>query len=553
MKKREPSPETDRDEKASRPGSRRRPNSSLAANPVLDLQRTIGNRAVTEMLASRPSQQKVRVSQPGEAAEVEADRIAQDVAGSADSETSHAKSRQAGALEIAWSTAEKADANLGPGQAMDETVRRSMEAGLGHDFSGVKVHTDAKAAEAAQALNARAYTVGSEIIFGAGEYSPHTQPGKRLIAHELTHVAQQGASRPMGSPAKQPVKSGAQVSKGKVIQRQPAPTSQAGPGTSQPAPQAPPQLTQALYDKAIAILAKLPSADPAIVAILKQGKVGKRVPGVKLVTAAPATPGGPSVQATFDLEISPVAAGLRQGVAARFIEEPAKQTTVNSDPIKGISITRLLKIIAEPAASDNDLARTLLHEGVHMLLGIDRMLDRYAGVVPGLTAGATGALKSFSQYQQAGRKSSKRAALVAGLVKEIDRVKPPAAPGPKPGPGTAPSPSPAPSAPAPASPAVRSSADVADLAIEEILEERFAYDQQVKQFPGSRTVANSPLADAYMFNQLAFGPGLKSWPKVPNRAALVALMTAFLDDVELILNPPAAKPKPGPSTQPKKP
>src|SRR5207302_11140306 len=107
----------------------------------------------------------------------------------------------------------------------------------------------------------------------------------------------------------------------------------------------------------------------------------------------------------------------------------------------------------------------------------------------------------------------------------------------------------------PSAPARPSANDIAEDAIDEMLEERFAFDQQVKQFPGSKTVANSLLADAYMLDQLAFGLGLKSWPTPPNRQTLVALMAAFLDDVELILNPPAAPQpgsKPNPSAAPPK-
>jgi hypothetical protein len=59
------------------------------------------------------------------------------------------------------------------------------------DFSRVRIHTDAKAAESARAVNARAYTVGHDIVFGAGQYVPGTSEGRRLIAHELTHVVQQ--------------------------------------------------------------------------------------------------------------------------------------------------------------------------------------------------------------------------------------------------------------------------------------------------------------------------------------------------------------------------
>jgi hypothetical protein len=60
-----------------------------------------------------------------------------------------------------------------------------------HDFSRVRVHADATAAESARAVNARAYTVGHDLVFGAGQYAPETSEGRRLVAHELTHVVQQ--------------------------------------------------------------------------------------------------------------------------------------------------------------------------------------------------------------------------------------------------------------------------------------------------------------------------------------------------------------------------
>jgi len=66
-----------------------------------------------------------------------------------------------------------------------------MEPRLGYDFSRVRVHTDAKAAESAQAVNAKAYTVGSHLVFGSAHHAPHTISGKRLLAHELVHVTQQ--------------------------------------------------------------------------------------------------------------------------------------------------------------------------------------------------------------------------------------------------------------------------------------------------------------------------------------------------------------------------
>jgi len=66
-----------------------------------------------------------------------------------------------------------------------------MEPRFGHSFSDVRVHTDAKAAESARAVNALAYTVGRDVVFGAGRYAPHLQDGQRLIAHELVHTVQQ--------------------------------------------------------------------------------------------------------------------------------------------------------------------------------------------------------------------------------------------------------------------------------------------------------------------------------------------------------------------------
>jgi hypothetical protein len=80
-----------------------------------------------------------------------------------------------------------------PGQALDAQTRAFMESRFGHDFSRVHVHSDEQAAESAQAVNALAYTVGRDMVFGAGQYSPQTFSGQRLLAHELTHTLQQQA------------------------------------------------------------------------------------------------------------------------------------------------------------------------------------------------------------------------------------------------------------------------------------------------------------------------------------------------------------------------
>lgn len=78
-----------------------------------------------------------------------------------------------------------------PGQPLDPTTRAFFEPRFGYDFSQVRAHTDAKAAESARAVNALAYTVGRGVVFGAGQYVPTTAEGRKLLAHELTHVVQQ--------------------------------------------------------------------------------------------------------------------------------------------------------------------------------------------------------------------------------------------------------------------------------------------------------------------------------------------------------------------------
>ena len=81
-----------------------------------------------------------------------------------------------------------------PGQPLDRATRTLMESRFGHDFGRVRVHADAQASDSARDIHARAYTVGEHIVFGAGQYAPTADDGRRLLAHELAHVVQQGAA-----------------------------------------------------------------------------------------------------------------------------------------------------------------------------------------------------------------------------------------------------------------------------------------------------------------------------------------------------------------------
>jgi hypothetical protein len=112
-----------------------------------------------------------------------------------------------------------------PGQALDTGTRQFMEQRFGHDFGQVRIHVDDRAAASAAEVQARAYTVGSQVVFGQGQYAPGTAAGRRLLAHELTHVVQQEGMR---SP-----------SASTLVQREQAPTLGAGNLLFESAPEFP--------------------------------------------------------------------------------------------------------------------------------------------------------------------------------------------------------------------------------------------------------------------------------------------------------------------------
>lgn len=87
------------------------------------------------------------------------------------------------------------------GSPLEPAVRTDMESRLGHDFSDVKVHTDASAHASAKAVGAHAYTVGNNVVFQRDAYDPGSLAGRTTIAHELTHVVQQRSGPVDGTPA----------------------------------------------------------------------------------------------------------------------------------------------------------------------------------------------------------------------------------------------------------------------------------------------------------------------------------------------------------------
>lgn len=176
-------------------------------HPLLRLQRSIGNQATLRMLQTRAIQTKLTVNEPGDQYEQEADRVADQVmrmsaplhepskalaAPASFSESVQASPANSSHEEQTTAPPIVEDVLRSQGQPLDLQTRTFMEPRFGQDFSHVRVHTGTAAEQSAQDVNAHAYTVGSDIVFGSGQYRPGTTAGDRLLAHEMTHVIQQG-------------------------------------------------------------------------------------------------------------------------------------------------------------------------------------------------------------------------------------------------------------------------------------------------------------------------------------------------------------------------
>jgi Domain of unknown function (DUF4157) len=146
-------------------------------------------------------QTKLKINQPGDIYEQEADRIADQVMAAPThpgvSDAPPRIQRFSGQfnsqMDAALASVDQAIAD--PGRPLEPALRQDMEQRFGYDFSRVRVHSGAAAEQSARDVNAYAYTVGQDIVFGAGWFAPHTQQGRRLLAHELTHSLQQTGNR----------------------------------------------------------------------------------------------------------------------------------------------------------------------------------------------------------------------------------------------------------------------------------------------------------------------------------------------------------------------
>lgn len=177
-----------------------------AAGGVLQRQCACGNHTVAggecAACANKKSglQRKLAVGASNDPLEREADRVADQVMAAsvhpADSGAPPRIQRYTGqATEGMDSAPASVDRVLASsGRPLDSGLRQDMEQRFSHDFSRVRVHSGAAAEQSAREVNAHAYTVEHDIVFGAGQFVPGTHEGRRLIAHELTHVVQQSGS-----------------------------------------------------------------------------------------------------------------------------------------------------------------------------------------------------------------------------------------------------------------------------------------------------------------------------------------------------------------------
>ncbi|MBN1643175.1 MAG: DUF4157 domain-containing protein, partial [Anaerolineae bacterium] len=132
-----------------------------ARNSVGDIHRAIGNQAVQRLLAQRSGQ---------------------------------------GPTEVDEQVADRIQRERGGGQPLEGGVQEQMGQAMGQDFRDVRTHTSPEADALSQELGAKAFTVGQDVFFRQGAYDPGSGAGKELIAHELTHVVQQGSGQVHGGP-----------------------------------------------------------------------------------------------------------------------------------------------------------------------------------------------------------------------------------------------------------------------------------------------------------------------------------------------------------------
>ncbi len=163
--------------------------------------RSVGN-FTSQQAFALGIQTKLQLGQANDKYEQEADKVADRITAMPDSQTVNrhagaedyliqAKNNTNSALAVPPGTASDIHSIEGAGRSLPASERTYFEPRFGRDLSSVRIHTNKRAAEISQSIKARAFTYGNNLVFGAGQYAPGTSPGKKLLAHELTHYVQQ--------------------------------------------------------------------------------------------------------------------------------------------------------------------------------------------------------------------------------------------------------------------------------------------------------------------------------------------------------------------------
>lgn len=321
-----------------------------------------------------------------------------------------------------------------PGQPLDDYTRAAMQPVFGHDFSQVRIHADSRAALSAQAIGATAYTVGNHIALDAGRHRPGAPQWAHLLAHELAHVVQQRGLdyRPglvVGDPGDASEREANSVASSLVSGRAragrltispsfaPAIRRQAVSHAGVAAP-AQPGVTQQMYNEAVQLIA---ARDPKMAAYLSKAHVKHtaggatdqvRVEGHPIPGAAPGRP----TDVIYDFELEVVDSGTAAGGAADYAiraEQPKDMGTTRV-VLKLMTIT--LKAPAPGPDAVASLADRLFHEGLHMMLDMDRMMARLEPGNAGMQTGALAQEQGVEGRARANPGYPALLAIVAGIV-----------------------------------------------------------------------------------------------------------------------------------------
>lgn len=184
--------------------------------PSFDPAAQIQRAQIRQVLRAPQVQAKLTIGQPKDKYEQEADRVADEVMRMPkprvqrqeepeEEEILQTKGRKGQTPKVTPDLESHIQSLKGTGQFLPKSVRNFFEPRFGHDFDKVRIHTNSEAAKLSRAMNAKAFATGRNIVFGPGQYAPEATAGKRLLAHELTHVVQWSNKRD-----RTPVESGTQ-------------------------------------------------------------------------------------------------------------------------------------------------------------------------------------------------------------------------------------------------------------------------------------------------------------------------------------------------------